>query len=134
MANANTITKILNGDQDRILYYTMVSDGSEETDLKLYDSSDWSGTDSLNSSLMEISGLVQILDASAVDVSVYLEWDADTDVHCMSLPINRPFQFCFTQFGGLKNVAGTGKTGDINLTTTGMETGDRIFLVARIKN
>lgn len=134
MANTINQTK-LGGDQGRVrtTYLTLVSDGTEETDLIIYDSSARNVTDPLNCTLLEVSGLVQILDASAVDVSVYLEFDATTDVHAISLPINRPFKFNFAKHGGLTNYAGSGKTGDITLTTTGLEIGDRITLITVVR-
>ena len=51
-----------------------------------------------------------------------LLWDATTDVHAISLP---DYQFNLNGeqlgwFGGIPNNAGTGRTGDINITTFGL--------------
>ena len=35
----------------------------------------------------------------------------------------------FSPFGGLQNTSGSGKTGDINLTTTGASSGDSYMIV-----
>lgn len=132
MANTINQTTLVQGKKKIVRYVTLVSDGTEETDLVIYDSSALNTVDPLTCKIVEIAGVVQILDNTAVDVSVYLEFDATTDVHAISLPIGRPFCLNFDHFGGLKNYAGSGITGDIVLTTTGLEAGDRIALAITV--
>ena len=38
----------------------------------------------------------------------------------------------FSEFGGLKNTAGSGKTGDINLTTIGASNNDSYVIVLEL--
>lgn len=134
MANTVTNTQLV-GDQGRVRinYLTLVSDGTEETDLVIYDSSARNTVDPLTCSILKIKGCLNILDHAAIDVRAHLEFDATTDVLALSLPINQPFEFDFTDVGGLKNYAGTGITGDIVLTTTGLESGDTLFLVMEVR-
>lgn len=132
MANTIKNTALVNNSYRKVIYLTLVSDGTEETDYTLYDSSVLAtaagAIDPLNCRIMSIQGCLSILDSTAVDVSVYLEWDASTDVSAFNLPIGRPFKFDFSKFGGLTNQGAAGKTGDINLNTTGLESGDRLWL------
>lgn len=133
MANAITNTNLMKGGSEHVNYLTLVSDGTEETDYVLYDSSALNTVDGLDCNIMKIEGCITTLDHTAVDVSVVLEFDATTDVLALSLPLNQPFCYNFRCFGGLKNYAGTGKTGDITMTTTGLETGDAMWLVIHVK-
>jgi hypothetical protein len=68
-------------------------------------------------------------------MSVKLLWDATTDTICWDLNANYADSEDFTEFGGLANTSGSGKTGDINLTTTGAGSGDSyVIVLTLIKN
>jgi len=121
------------GDRTKVNYITIVSDGTEETDLVVYDSSALNATDPSDCAILGLEGFISILDQTAVDIRVNLEFDADTDVLAISLPTRVPFKFDFNSIGGLTNYAGTGKTGDITITTTGLEAGDTITLILTVK-
>lgn len=56
--------------------------------------------------------------------SAQLLWDATTDVFCWQLPSDHFFKFDFSKYGGIRNNASTGKTGDLLITTSGLGTGD----------
>ena len=58
-----------------------------------------------------------------------LLWDASTDTLCMELNPSADGVLDFSPFGGLQNTSGSGKTGDINLTTTGASSGDSYMIV-----
>ena len=62
-------------------------------------------------------------------MSVKLLWDATTDTICWDLNSDYTTDEDFTGFGGIQNTSGTGKTGDINLTTTGASSGDSYVIV-----
>jgi hypothetical protein len=57
--------------------------------------------------------------ALATTLSVQLLWDATTDVLAIQLPAGTHVELDFRDFGGLRNNAGAGVTGDVMLTTTG---------------
>lgn len=130
MANTNTNTRINLGNRRTIQYITIDSDGTQETDLVVYDSSvvcaALGKTDTLNSMIKKIS-----FATSGVAVKVKLEWDATTDILAWSLGPNSGV-YEFDCFAGLKNTAGTGKTGDILLTTTGLASGDSLTLILEV--
>lgn len=135
MANTIVNTRTLTG-QDRVTihYVTIASDGSEETDLVIYDSSVVATaigiTDPLICTLQSIYASV----SAASTARVKLEWDATTDVLALDIPAGtNPTKNDFRPISGLKNTAGTGITGDITLTTTGLEAGDNITIIIMVK-
>lgn len=138
MPNAVTQTVLIQGSRKYINYITLVSDGSEETDLVVYDSSVVCAAvgipDNLNASIEKI----HISAYKAANVGqIVLEFDAATDVLAMPFTIaaagETHYHFDFSEFGGLKNYAGTGRTGDVLLTTLGLDTGDSIMIVLEMR-
>jgi hypothetical protein len=134
MANTVTNTRINLGDKRVIQYICIDSDGTEETDLVVYDSSAVAAAftparvDSLNCRINSIKSISN----SALGV-VKLEFDATTDVLALALPYGgSDVEMDFRCFGGLKNTAGDGKTGDITLTTTGLVSGDSVIIILDI--
>ncbi len=133
MPNTNTNTRLIVGNRHVVQYLCIDSDGSEETDLVIYDSSVVATAlgipDSLNCAINSIT-----YSTNSLLGVVKLEWDASTDVLAFALPAaGNSETFCFEKFGSLKNTAGSGKTGDITLTTTGLVSGDSITLVIDVR-
>ncbi len=123
----NTLVKKLNTPTTRVVYYTgVLSDTTNPTAYVLYDSSDFTGTDPLTSKIMYASGHIGGPPATG---RALLLWDASTDVAALSLPVGVPFEYDFHKIGGLKNTGGSGITGDILFTTTGLTTLDAIHLI-----
>jgi len=56
-------------------------------------------------------------------------WDATTNTICWDLNADYTTDEDFSEFGGIRNTAGSGKTGDILLTTTGHSSGDSYVIV-----
>lgn len=134
MANTVTNTRINLGDRRVIQYICIDSDGTEETDLVVYDSSAVAAAmtpakvDPLNCRINS----VKMISNSALGV-IKLEFDATTDVLALALPFGgADVDMDFKCFGGLKNTSGSGKTGDITLTTTGLAAGDAVTLILDI--
>lgn len=131
MANTITNTTLVNGSKKTIIYLAVDSDGSEETDYVVYDSSALATsagiTDPLTCRLKHLKYAV----ASAT-AFIKLEFDATTDVLAMSIPAYAAGELDFEEMGGLKNTAGTGITGDITLTTTGLAAGDSFVIILEV--
>lgn len=133
---ANTITtKILSlSARECVQYTTIQSDGSNETATVLYDSSvqatSYGDTDALTSGILEVYASSNV----AVTGRIRLLWDASSPLVAMDIPTGSTgdVDVCFRRFGGLINTGGSGKTGDILLTTTGLASGDTITLVLTI--
>jgi hypothetical protein len=126
MANAITITTILDGVRNLIKKIDIVGDGSgEETDTLIVDVSAHGCTAvSILKEYHQISGF-----------SANLEWDASTDTVAFAT-IEGEGGIDFNLLGGpLNNNSGSGKTGDIMMSTSGLSSGDTgsIILVMRKK-
>jgi hypothetical protein len=59
-------------------------------------------------------------------------WDATTDTIAISLAEASNGHMDFSDFGGLVNTSGSGKTGDINLTTLGAAANDTYVIVLNL--
>lgn len=128
MANTITNTRLVLGPKRVVQHIAIDSDGSEETDLVIYDSSVVATAnglaDPLNSRIRNIE-----FSGNATTGLLKLEFDANTDVLAYSLMGYRSLHHDFMKFGGLKNTAGTGITGDITLTTTGLNAGESFVII-----
>lgn len=129
MANTITNVKQINGQNVRVLYLTLASDGTNESNTVIYDSSAYAGTDPLTSRIMRVWASV----STASTARVVLRWDATTPVLALSLLPGQILETCFQKVGGLNNMGGAGKTGDITLTTTGLASGDSITIILEIR-
>ncbi len=131
MVNTVTNTRSVIGKKRVVQYVAVDSDGTEETDLVIYDSSAVATalglTDPLNSRIRSI-----MVSGNAVAGICKLEWDASTDVLAYSFFGTQTQHQDFMKFGGLKNTAGTGITGDITLTTTGLASGDSLIIIIEV--
>ncbi len=126
MVNTVTQTTLVGGGSDKniVRRIHIASDGSEETDLVVYDNSAFIADTS--------KGKLEYLYVSGSDCICRLEWDATTDVVAFAAnPANGTY-FDFRQFGGLSNPGGTGETGDLLLTTAALDAGDEVTLILGI--
>lgn len=129
---ANTITKrtLVDGPRNLVVNMVLQSDGSEETDYVLIDASAYSPTFE-DCAVMKVEYSIVATATTAYPV-VTLEWEASTDVPFATFGANNDcLDWC--DVGGISNNAGTGKNGDINLTTTGLAAGDAITLTIYVK-
>lgn len=134
MANTITTATLLAGPKEAIIYVTIASDGTEETATVLYDSSAIAtaagDSDPLDSTIISVYASA----SAASTARVKLLWDASTDVLAFDIPVcTNPTKANFRCIGGLPNQGATGKTGDILITTTGLESGDAITIVLHVR-
>lgn len=104
---------------------TIVSDGSEESDLVIYDNSALVA-DVTKGSVVEIA-------ASGSSCQLLLEWDQTTDSPIAALDPSASPSLCFRSFGGIVNPNGTGATGDVVLTTTNLDAGDVVTILLTVR-
>ena len=132
MADAVTSTTLLDSDRLAIIQLTNTSDGNGESAVTKVDVSALQPNNygkACNS--VRLAKIVY----STFGMSVKLLWDATTDTICWDLNSDYTTDEDFTEFGGIVNTAGTGKTGDIKLTTTGHSSGDSyVIVLTLIKN
>tara|TARA_Y100000033_G_C2708475_1_gene92148 strand:- start:215 stop:625 length:411 start_codon:yes stop_codon:yes gene_type:complete len=128
MADAVTSTTILDSDKDFIVQLTNVSDGTGESAVAKVDVS------ALKSSTLDgkaCSGvkLQKVYYSILGFTKIGLFWNASSDTLCLELNPSADGVLDFSSFGGLQNTSGSGKNGDINLTTTGHSSGDTYLIV-----
>lgn len=125
---ANTITQrtLLGSGSDKIIVRSIhiVSDGSEESDLIVYDNSTFVN-DVTKGRLLSVW-------VSGSDCIARLEWDQSTDAPVFTANPSNGGHWCFEKFGGIANPNGSGATGDLLLTTASLDSGDELILIIRI--
>tara|TARA_B110000977_G_C10988629_1_gene459006 strand:+ start:591 stop:995 length:405 start_codon:yes stop_codon:yes gene_type:complete len=126
MADAVTSTTLMDSDRVAIIQLTSTSDGTGEAAVKKVDVSALS--DSSTGQACTGVRLAKIV-YSTFGMSVKLLWDATTDTICWDLNADYTTDEDFTGFGGIQNTSGSGKTGDIKLTTTGHSASDSYVIV-----
>lgn len=126
MANTITKTEILDGERVYILHTTILGDGSgEESATSLIDVSAIAGAPS------EV--VIEKVWAGLSGFSCSLLWDATADVTAVNIPDAQPVEYDFTDFAGLPNTSGAGKSGDLLFTTVGLGSGDAGHITLRCR-
>lgn len=126
MTNTVTQRTIVGSGSDRNVYRLIhiVSDGSEETDLVVYDNSTLAA-DVTTGKLMQVW-------LSGADAIMRLEWDQSTDSPAFAGSPANGNHWDFRGFGGISNPNASGATGDLVLTTSALDNGDEVFMVIHI--
>jgi hypothetical protein len=116
-----------------------IEEGPRNAVVKLtgvLDTSNLAVTDAVDPANFNMSGTgpvpeqfrIDHIDYSIADqLEVILWWDATADVAI--LPIAGRGKMSFWNFGGLQNNAGAGKTGKIQISTTGWASGTQVFSI-----
>lgn len=124
----NTITqRTLSGSpSDRNVYrlINISSDGSEETDLVIFD----------NSTFIDQVGRGKLMQvwASGSSCQLTLEWDQGTDSPIVSFDPAYTQYLDFRTIGGISNPNGASATGDIVLTSANLDSGDVVTLILHV--
>ena len=126
MADAVATQILFDGERMAIMKFTDISDGTGETKVLKVDVSaltpNASGKACDGVTIVKIHALTH-----GLEVDMY--WDATTDVFILSVPQNTMYSMDLTQFGGLWNDAGAGKTGDVLFSTRDATAGDNYTIV-----
>lgn len=127
MANTVTQRTLYGAGSSKIVVRSVhiVSDGTEESDLVVYDNSAFIAD--------ATKGKVKRIQASGDSCVCRLEWDQTTDAPVISFDPSNGIDFEFNSFGGISNPNGTGATGDLVLTTNDLDAGDEISIVIYIE-
>ena len=130
VTNTRTIVSRINNTVTQ--YITVLGVDAQESDLIVYDSSAVAAALGVADPLDCIITKVFYSTNSVLTIA-RLEFDATADVHALSLPQGGAvLDKDFTAIGGLTNNAGTGITGDIKLTTTGLEAASALTLILEV--
>ncbi len=126
MANTVTQRTLMGGGSDKNIYRLVhiISDGTEESDLVVYNNSDFvADTAKGNLKQIWVSG-----DASVIR----LEWDQTADSPAFTCVPGGVDHIDFRHFGGISNPNGSGATGDLVLTSVDLDAGDELSLIIHI--
>lgn len=126
MANTVIQRTLMGAGKDRnvIRLIHIASDGTQETDTIVYDNSTFvNDTTKGNLYKVWLSGSTSI---------IHLSWDQTTDSPALAANPGNGHCYDFSQFGGVKNPNGTGATGDLLLSTSGLASGDEVFIIIQI--
>lgn len=118
MANTATSHTLIDGDRNLVMLFTGLLDTSNESRVIKVDASTFGPA----ATKIRIDKLQYSISSQ---LSLILDWDADTDVRFLTLSGQGEIEAC--KFGGLQNNAGTGVTGDIALTTVGWASGSQSY-------
>lgn len=126
MADAVASQTLFDNERIAIMKFTNISDGTGENKVLKVDVS--ALTPAQNGGACNGVTITKIY-ASTHGMEVFIYWDATTDVFCWGVPQNSQYAFDWSQFGGLTNNSGAGKTGDILFSTADASSGDFYTIV-----
>ena len=128
MPNTVVQTTLAGGANSRLVvrHITIISDGTQETNLVVYDNSAFRN-DPLRGCLLQVQ-------ASGSSCVCRLAWQQTTDFVATTVnPGSDNGNADFRLVGGVSNPGATGATGDLRLTTIGLASGDAVTLVITVR-
>tara|TARA_R100001015_G_C4422827_1_gene22804 strand:- start:96 stop:500 length:405 start_codon:yes stop_codon:yes gene_type:complete len=126
MADAVTSQTLIDGPKHAVMKFTNISDGSGESAVTKVDVSALAASvdgDACNEVVIERIWW------QCIGMKVRILFDATSDAFCIELGENQSGNHDYSDFGGLTNNAGSGKTGDINFTTVGHSSADTYTII-----
>ena len=135
MADAVTSQTLSDGDRTAVMKFTNISDGSGEAAVAKVDVSALTANSHTAAECARVH-ITQVWYAIS-GMRIDLEWDASTNVKGLILGggvVLEPTvgHFDFRSFGGIKNNAGGGITGDIDLTTLHHTSNDAYTIILEL--
>ena len=129
MADAVTSQTIQDGERKAVLKFTNISDGSGEAAVKKIDVSALSAN-SAGAACTEVA--VAKIWWQCVGMGVELLNDADADTLIIGLSPDSNGFHDYSDFSGIPNNAGDGKTGDVMFTTIGASNTDTYTVIVEV--
>ena len=129
MADAVTSQTIQDGERKAVLKFTNISDGSGEAAVKKIDVSALSAN-SAGAACTEVA--VAKIWWQCVGMGVELLNDADADTLIIGLSPDSNGFHDYSDFSGIPNNAGDGKTGDVMFTTIGASNTDTYTVIIEV--
>ena len=127
MADAVTSTTIIDGTHRAVIQLTNLSDGSGEAAVQKIEVAALNSRDDGTA----CSGVfIDKIHHSIVGFTqVQLLWEATTNTIAIALAQDSNGHMDFSDFGGIQNTSGSGKSGDIMLTTIGAANLDSYVII-----
>lgn len=129
MADAVTSQTIQDGERKAVLKFTNISDGTGEAAVKKIDVSALSAN-SAGAACTEVA--VAKIWWQCVGMGVELLNDADADTLIIGLSPDSNGYHDYSDFSGIPNNAGDGKTGDVMFTTIGASNTDTYTVIVEV--
>lgn len=126
MPDAVTSQTLVDNQTTAIILFTNISDGTGESLVTKVNVANLTAN-GLGQACTGVS--VQKIHTACHGMEFRLFWDATTDVIFFGSAQNNQYTFDFSNFGGLRNTSGAGKTGNILLSTADQTAGDTYTLV-----
>jgi len=130
MADAVTSQTLFDGDKHVVMKFTNISDGSGESAVKKVDVSELNADINGNTCT---SVAIEKIWWQCIGMKVQLFFDATSDAFIIELGENQSGHHDYSEFGGLSNNAGSGKTGDIDFTTVGHSSADTYTITLKMR-
>mgnify|MGYP003136338048 FL=1 len=130
MADAVTSQTLFDGDKHVVMKFTNISDGTGESAVKKVDVSALNADINGNTCT---SVAIEKIWWQCIGMKVQLFFDATSDAFIIELGENQSGHHDYSEFGGLKNNAGSGKTGDIDFTTVGHSSADTYTITLKMR-
>ena len=130
MADAVTSQTLFDDDKHVVMKFTNISDGTGEAAVKKVDvsalESDINGNTCTSVAIEKIWW-------QCIGMKVRLFFDASSDKFIIELGENQSGYHDYSEFGGISNNAGSGKTGDIDFTTVGHSSADTYTIILKMR-
>ena len=135
MADAVTSQTLTDGDRTAVMKFTNISDGNGEASVVKVDVSALNSNSHTGAACSRVH-ITQVWYAIS-GMRIDLEWNASTNVKALFLGAGVALEptmghFDFRSFGGIKNNAGGGITGDIDLTTLHHTSNDAYTIILEL--
>ncbi|HAW76772.1 MAG TPA: hypothetical protein DCW74_13675 [Alteromonas australica] len=129
MADAVSSQTIQDGERKAVLKFTNVSDGTGESAVKKVDVSEL-GANLRGEACSSVA--INKIWWQCVGMSVKIDFDATSNVLAIGLSPDSNGYHDYSNFSGIPNNAGSGKTGDLDFTTTGADSGDTYMIILEL--
>ena len=130
MADAVTSQTLFDGDKHVVMKFTNISDGSGESAVKKVDVSELNA-DIYGNTCSSVA--IEKIWWQCIGMKVQLFFDATSGAFIIELGENQSGHHDYSEFGGLSNNAGSGKTGDIDFTTVGHSSADTYTIILKMR-
>ena len=130
MADAVTSQTLFDGDKHVVMKFTNISDGTGESAVKKVDVSALE-SDIYGNTCSSVA--IEKIWWQCIGMKVRLFFDASSDKFIIELGENQSGYHDYSEFGGISNNAGSGKTGDIDFTTVGHSSADTYTIILKLR-
>ena len=130
MADGVTSQTLFDGDKHVVMKFTNISDGTGESAVKKVDVSALE-SDIYGNTCSSVA--IEKIWWQCIGMKVRMFFDATSDKFIIELGENQSGYHDYSEFGGISNNAGSGKTGDIDFTTVGHSSADTYTIILKMR-